>query len=38
MDKQRLLIELKNWIYVDQILFRTERALNLLRFEKEVHV
>lgn len=38
MDKQRLLLELKTWVYVDQILFHTERALNLLRFEKEVHV
>lgn len=38
MDKQTLLIELKAWVYVDQILFHTENSLNLLHFEKEIQV
>jgi len=38
MDKQTLLIELKTWVYVDQILFHTEKSLSLLHFEKEIRV
>ena len=38
MDKQTLLVELRTWVYVDQILFHTEKALKLLHFEKEIRV
>lgn len=38
MDKQTLLHELKTWVFVDQILFHTEKSLSLLHFEKEIRV
>lgn len=38
MDKATLLIELKTWLYVDQILFHTEKSLELLHFKKEIFV
>ena len=38
MDKQTLLVELRTWVYVDQILFHTEKSLDLLHFEKEIPV
>lgn len=38
MDKQTLLEELKIWVYIDQILFHTNKALSLLHFEKEIRV
>ena len=31
MDKQTLLKELRTWMYVDQILFHTEKSLDLLQ-------
>lgn len=36
MDKATLLKELKTWVYVDQILFHTEKALQLLEFKEEI--
>ena len=36
MDKNTLLKELRTWVYMDQILFHTERSLSLLTFEKEI--
>lgn len=36
MDKPTLLAELRAWVYVDQILFHTQRSLELLSFQKEV--
>ena len=38
MDKKTLLVELRTWVYVDQILFHTEKSLKLLHFEKEILV
>ena len=38
MDKPTLLLELKTWVYVDQVLFHTDRALELLQFDREVRV
>ncbi len=38
MDKSTLLKELRAWVYVDQILFHTEKALSILHFEKEIFV
>ena len=38
MDKETLLKELRTWVYIDQILFHTEKALTLLSFQKEIHV
>lgn len=34
MDKSTLLKELKTWVYVDQILFHTEKSIKLLSFSK----
>lgn len=36
MDKETLLKELRTWVYIDQILFHTEKALSLLTFQKEI--
>ena len=38
IDKPTLLKELRTWVYVDQVLFHTERALKILSFSKAVHV
>ena len=38
MDKATLLKELKTWVFVNQILFHTEKSLGLLTFVKEVCV
>lgn len=38
MDKEALLQELKTWVYVDQILFHTEKSLKLLTFKKEIRL
>lgn len=38
MDKETLLKELRTWVYVDQILFHTEKALTLLSFQKEIRI
>ena len=38
MDKNTLLKELKTWVYVDQILFHTEKSLSLLTFKKEIKI
>lgn len=38
MDKETLLKELRTWIFIDQILFHTEKSLNLLSFIKEIRV
>lgn len=38
MDKSTLLKELRTWVYVDQFLFHTERALEYLTFVKAVRV
>lgn len=38
MDKATLLKELKTWVYVNQVSFRSQRALELLTFEKEILV
>lgn len=38
MDKPTLLAELRAWVYVDQILFHTQRSLELLSFQKEVRL
>lgn len=38
MDKATLLKELKTWVYVNQVSFHTQRALELLTFEREILV
>ena len=38
MDKATLLVELRTWVYVDQILFHTEKSLGLLKFQREVRL
>ena len=38
MDKATLLAELRTWVYVDQILFHTQKSLDLLTFQKEIRV
>lgn len=38
MDKPVLLKELRTWVYVDQILFHTERSLKILSYSKAVQV
>lgn len=38
MDKNNLLKELKTWVYVNQVSFHTQQALDLLSFEKEILV
>lgn len=32
MDKSTLLKELRTWVYVDQVLFHTEKSLQILKF------
>ena len=32
MDKPTLLKELRTWVYVDQVLFHTEKSLQILKF------
>ena len=36
MEKSTLLKELRTWVFVDQILFHTEKSLKLLSFNKEI--
>lgn len=36
MEKSTLLKELRTWVFVDQILFHTEKALKMLSFSKEI--
>ncbi len=38
MDKKTLLKELKTWVFVDQILFHTEKSIKLLSFCKELKI
>jgi hypothetical protein len=38
MDKPTLLKELRTWVYVDQILFHTEKALKILSYSRAVKV
>lgn len=38
MDKPTLLKELRTWVYVDQILFHTEKALQILKFSRAEQV
>ena len=38
MDKPNLLKELRTWVYVDQILFHTEKALQILKFSRAEQV
>lgn len=38
MDKTTLLNELKAWVFVDQILFHTEKSLKLLSFSEELSI
>lgn len=35
MDRDTLLKELKTWVFVDQIVFHTEKALSILKFTGE---
>lgn len=36
MEKSTLLKKLRTWVFVDQILFHTEKSLKLLSFNKEI--
>ena len=38
MNKKDLLRELRTWVYTDQILFHTEKALKILSFIKDIEL
>lgn len=38
MDKPTLLKEFRTWVYVNQILFHTEKALHILKFSRAEQV